>query len=153
IAAQHAAAALMADPARRDAVVGCTPKSPDDAACFAKFVSGFARKAFRRLPQPDEMERLNRLQSFSVEDGDFYSGVEAVVTLVLQMPEVLFVIERGTPVGDSTGPRRLNGDELASRLSFLLWGGPPDQALLDAAEQGKLDSSDGLKAEAKRLLA
>ncbi|MDH3224033.1 MAG: DUF1592 domain-containing protein, partial [Gemmatimonadota bacterium] len=47
---------------------------------------------------------------------------------------------------------RLADIDLASRLSFFLWGSVPDQALIDAAVQGKLASSAGLRAEAQRLL-
>jgi hypothetical protein len=42
--------------------------------------------------------------------------------------------------------------ELASRLSLTLWGELPDDTLLDAAQQGQLDSSDGLRAQATRLI-
>ncbi|MFY0532725.1 DUF1592 domain-containing protein [Nannocystis pusilla] len=41
---------------------------------------------------------------------------------------------------------------MATRLSFLLWNGPPDDLLLDAAERGDLYGDAGLNAEAERLL-
>src|SRR5690606_23860027 len=50
-------------------------------------------------------------------------------------------------------PRPVSGTELASRLSYLAWGGPPDEALLRAAEAGELAREDGLAKEAGRLLA
>ena len=42
---------------------------------------------------------------------------------------------------------------MASRVSFLLWNGPPDDLLLDAAARGDLVTEAGLVAEAERLLA
>ena len=41
------------------------------------------------------------------------------------------------PVPDATEPRALDGYELASRLSYLVWSTMPDQALFDAAESGE----------------
>lgn len=42
---------------------------------------------------------------------------------------------------------------LASRLSYLLWAGPPDEALLAAADKGQLTKPVVLRAQAERLLA
>ena len=41
---------------------------------------------------------------------------------------------------------------MATRLSYLLSGGPPSAALLDAAAAGKLDTADGVRAAAAPFL-
>ncbi len=41
---------------------------------------------------------------------------------------------------------------MANRLSYLLTGGPPSAALLDAAASGQLDTADGVRAAAAPLL-
>jgi hypothetical protein len=46
----------------------------------------------------------------------------------------------------------LTGFEMASRLAFLLWNSAPDQALLDDAASGKLDTAEGVRTAAERLL-
>jgi len=51
------------------------------------------------------------------------------------------------------GIRRLSGPERASRLSYLLWSTTPDKALADAADKGGLDTADGVRTQAERLLA
>jgi hypothetical protein len=48
---------------------------------------------------------------------------------------------------------RLDPYELASRLSYFLWRSMPDQTLFDAAASGALDSGEGVRAQAERLLA
>ncbi len=48
---------------------------------------------------------------------------------------------------------RLNGMELASRLSFFLWSSIPDEELLAAAQQGKLSEPAGLAQQVRRMLA
>jgi hypothetical protein len=42
---------------------------------------------------------------------------------------------------------------LASRIAALLWGAPPDAALLDAAKRGDLGNTAGLEKQVKRMIA
>ncbi len=69
---------------------------------------------------------------------------------MLQAPSFLYRAEIGTP--DGSGWRRLDGYELASKLSFLLWNTGPDEALLEAAASGSLDDASGVHEQALRLL-
>src|SRR5690606_13502634 len=48
---------------------------------------------------------------------------------------------------------RIGDFELASRLSFFLWGAPPDDALRNAAAKGELTAPGGLEKHARRMLA
>ena len=52
----------------------------------------------------------------------------------------------------SSGTITLTKDELASTLSFLVAGGPPDQTLLDAATGGTLATPEGREAQVRRLI-
>jgi hypothetical protein len=83
-------------------------------------------------------------------DGSFESGVRLMVEALLQSPNFLMRIERSTEVKGGVIP--LSGIELASRMSYALWNGPPDEALLSAGEQGALGTPDAVRAEASRLL-
>lgn len=82
--------------------------------------------------------------------GKFEEAVGFVLEALLQSPRFLYRIERqrgdGTswPVGEY---------ELASRMSYIIWGGPPDQELMRAAADGSLSSPDTLAAQASRMLA
>lgn len=71
---------------------------------------------------------------------------------ILQSPYFLYRVELGQPDPDEPGWRRLDGFEMASRIAFLIWNTAPDDALLDAAERGDLDTPEGVAAEAERLL-
>ncbi|MEQ1503206.1 MAG: DUF1592 domain-containing protein [Myxococcota bacterium] len=42
--------------------------------------------------------------------------------------------------------------ELASRISYLVWGGPPDAELLDRADDGSLADPEVRRSEAERML-
>ncbi len=59
-----------------------------------------------------------------------------------------------TAVADTSAsaPEVLSDGELASRLSFFLWSAPPDEELLNVANQGKLHQPAVLKAQVLRML-
>jgi len=150
--ASDAAARLVADPAKRDLVVGCTPTGPDDAACFDAFVASFGRRAFRRPLTDDEQAGLSSLIDDAIERNDFYVGVESVVRAVLQSPSFFYRVEIGTPVEDDPELFKLGGYEVATRLSYFLWGTTPNDALLDYAGSGDLDDPDRLREVASEML-
>jgi hypothetical protein len=72
--------------------------------------------------------------------------------VLLQDPQFVYRYEIGKPVDGSPGWARLNGYEIATRLSYFVWGGPPDDPLLDAASRGELDGKDGVSVQATRML-
>ena len=82
-------------------------------------------------------------------DGNFNEAMAYIIEAMLQSPRFLYRIENhrgdGTawPVGEY---------ELASRLSYILWGGPPDEELMRAAEAGKLSDLRQLKVQVQRML-
>ncbi|MDB4983797.1 MAG: Cellulose-binding domain protein [Myxococcales bacterium] len=151
--ATDASTRLLADPARRDTVVGCKPTGPSDAKCMDTFVRAFGRRAFRRPLTTDEVAAYVGLQSFAVEAGDFYAGVDLVVRAVLQDPSFLYRVEVGVPVAGQTGVYQLDDYEIGARLSYFLWGTTPSDELLDLAATGSLATSAGRRSAATKLLA
>jgi hypothetical protein len=152
--AEAVAARLASDAALRARLVPCTPSGPGDEACLRRFVSSFGRRALRRSLTADEVTRYaTKLRPLSMEAGDFFRGVGLAVRALLQDVEFLYRVEIGRPVPGSPGLLRLTGPEVASRLSYFLWGAPPDEALLDAAEGGEaLQTPQAVRAAATRLL-
>jgi hypothetical protein len=132
----------------------CEPEVPDrERACAVEITRNLARRAFRR---PVTQADLDRLMPFYEEGragaGGFDEGVELMVTAVLASPDFLYrsIAPRGTGGGDAYA---LDDSELASRLSFFLWGQGPDDQLLDLAAAGTLSRPEVLDAQVKRLLA
>jgi hypothetical protein len=151
--AGEAAARLLADPAKRDQVVGCTPTAPDDAACLRSFVTHFGRLALRRPLTTEEIDQLLTFGEFALEGNDFYIAVGMVVSTLLQHPEFLYRVEIGRPVSGRPGLYRLTDHEVGTRLSYFIWGSTPDDALLDLADARKLSTPEAVRAAATRLLA
>lgn len=152
-AADEAARAVFTDETRRRALVGC---EPGEQACLSAFVARFGRLAWRRALTTEEISRYVALAvELAAEPAppDPWFGVRFAVVGLLQSPNFLYRVELGQPDGSGPGRRRYTGVELASRLSYFLWDGPPDAALLDAAERGELDTLPGLEAAVARLSA
>lgn len=142
---------VFADPARREGLLGCEPAQADDA-CVTGFLTTFARRFYRRVASADELMRLTTVVENVAAASDIWTGLSYGVAALLQSPSFLYRVELGEPEGDRSW-RRYTGFELASRLSFLLTGSTPDDALLDAAEAGVLDTPEGLRAHIDRLMA
>jgi hypothetical protein len=151
--AQQAAAQAVADPARRAALLGCTPAGPDDATCLRTFITRFGRRAFRRPLAAAEADAYLALRSYATETKDFFVAVELIVRAMLQDPSFLYRVEMGEAVAGQKGLYRLSDFEIGTRLSYLLWGSMPSDALLDLAAQGKLVAPQDRRAAAAMLLA
>src|SRR5439155_5818298 len=70
---------------------------------------------------------------------------------VLVSPHFLFRVERERP--GETKPYRVNDHELAVRLSYFVWSGPPDAALAAAADAGTLHDAAELDRQVTRMRA
>jgi Protein of unknown function (DUF1588)/Protein of unknown function (DUF1592)/Protein of unknown function (DUF1587)/Protein of unknown function (DUF1595)/Protein of unknown function (DUF1585) len=146
-AAELAAATLAGDGARLAAVAGCDPTT-GDATCVGSFIDGFGRRAWRRPLEPDELQAMQQLYTDTADPGPA-DGVAGVVAAMLQAPQFLYRPEPNT----ATDSQPLEPYALATRLSLLLTGAGPDEALLTAAGSGGLDTEAGLLAQTDRLLA
>jgi mono/diheme cytochrome c family protein len=152
LAAFRLARAAVADPAWRATWIGCDGAAPFEPACAEKFLDRFGRRAWRRPLASGERARYLALIK-GAGRVHLADGVTAAVAGLLQSPHFLYRVEVGVPApGD---PKRLvlTDFELASRLSYFLWGAPPDETLLDAAGAGRLSTDEGLRVEAERMLA
>jgi Protein of unknown function (DUF1588)/Protein of unknown function (DUF1592)/Protein of unknown function (DUF1585)/Protein of unknown function (DUF1595)/Protein of unknown function (DUF1587) len=147
------ASRLVADDARRDAIVGCSPSGPSDEACLREFVTRFGRLALRRSLGSAEVDDFVILGlDYANQTNDFYTGVEVVVAALLQTAEFLYRVEVGAAVEGQPGLFRLDGFQLATRMAYLIWGSGPDATLLDLAASGGLDSGSGRRDTAASML-
>ncbi len=150
-----AAEALAADAKARglfDLACAATGRS-----CAADFIQTLGRKAFRRSLQPAEVESYLTLfdQGVVAEAGSFQGGLEWVLQRMLQSVNFLYRIEPlPVAVAGATAPlpTELSNHSIATRLSYFLWQTLPDDALLDAADQGQLNTAALVEAQTKRMM-
>jgi hypothetical protein len=152
--AQQIAKQVTADATAVVALTGCDPAITGEDKCQQQFLTDYLTRAFRRPPDSDDLSAYKAAFSQGKTlGGTFASGARAVVERSLQSAQFLYRVEVGQSVDATRSLARPTGYEMATRLSYLLWGSMPDKALRDAAAQGKLDSKEGVLAEARRLLA
>lgn len=169
-ASARVAATIVGSRATLTAIAGCDPAAAADRdGCIAAFVERFGRRAFRRpltgagdpaagaSTETGRFLALARLVRASVpatstDPTEIYADVAAIVQAMLLSPHFLLRLEIGEPVEGRDDVRKLSGYEVATRLSFFTWGVGPDDALLAAAAEGRLDTADGVEAEVRRML-
>jgi hypothetical protein len=132
-----------------ETLVGC-PAATQNDACADQFIQSFGQRAFRRPLAAEETARYKGLFTTYQVKG-FGEGIRVVLQTMLQSPNFVYHLEL-TPAPSGAGVTPLSGYELASRLSFALWQTLPDADLLAAAAAGTLDTKEGVKAQAERLL-
>jgi hypothetical protein len=152
--ALSAARAALSGTTGRDELIGCTPTSPNDEDCMRGFLSRFGHRAWRRPLSETELDTWTTVGSTAATAyNNFYRGAELAVAGLLQSPHFLYMVEVGQPDPENPGRRKLTGYELATRLSFFLTGTTPSDELLSAAERGELDTREGIRTHAQRLVA
>jgi hypothetical protein len=110
-------------------------------------------RAFRRVPEPIEVERIVNLVCMAEAQGErFEDAVGLGLQAVLVSPKFLFRTESLPNQAPSQEIETLGDFALASRLSYFLWASTPDEELLALAKQGKLAETNTLKAQARRML-
>lgn len=147
----YAAEALAKDAVTRlSSILPCDPVSVGEEACAEQFARSFGRRAFRRALEPEDLTLL--MTAYSLGES-FAEGIEVMIRAALLSPHFLFRVEFSGARQEGNAMVRLGGYETAQRLSYLLWSSGPDDALLDAAAAGELDTPAGVKVHARRLLS
>ena len=142
-------------PSRR-AIFACLPAgnatADEEEACAGRILGKLARRAYRRPVDDTDIGALLDFFRAGRRDGGFDDGIQFALERMLVDPEFLFRIEHD-PVDAAQGaPYRLDDLDLASRLSFFLWSSIPDDELLAAAADGRLDDPAELERQTRRLL-
>ena len=149
------AIAATRDAASVTALLGCDAATAGEQACRDKLIGELVPRIFRRRPAADDASELGQVFTAGAAlGGGFAGGVRAVLEVALQSPEFLYRLEIGEPIGTAApGIARPTAYEMATRLSYLLWGSTPDPQLLAAAAAGRLGTKAEIAAQARRLLA
>jgi len=146
------AAGLLAQLAKDRGLDLLVPCEGDDAVCADLFIEDFGRRAFRRPLEAGERAAFETLYSRLAPSLGHEEAVSAIIEAALQSPQFLYRVEAPRSLPES-GTIALGPYELASRLSYFLWGTMPDEPLLAAAESGGLLSIADVESETRRMLA
>ena len=112
----------------------------------------FMESAYRRSISPTELDSMMSLYyQFISEDDSFEDALKETFATVLISDPFLYV---STPIPFEDHPfvSEEERSQLASRLSYFLWGGPPDDRLRELATKNQLSDPATLATEVERML-
>jgi hypothetical protein len=153
-AADSLATQVMANATAKAKVLGCTA-SGDGTACATSFIASFGQRAFRRPLTTAETARFTALytnRASITQAGTFDQAVQVILKAFLMSPSFITKAELSEATKDAGGNFQLNSWEMASRLSYTLWGTMPDATLFTAAQNNKLIDQGDILAQAQRML-
>lgn len=124
------------------------------AEAARKVLEKFARRAYRRPVDKDDLDRLIVIVEKATAAGDDYdAAIRKALKPILVSPHFLFRMENDRAPPGSYDVYRITDHELAVRLSYFLWATMPDDKLFAAADAGTLNEPEVLDAEVRRMLA
>jgi hypothetical protein len=144
----------LSDTASRQKIFNCRPTvAAEERPCARTILSRMASEAFRRETTPADIDNLMSFYDQGTKKGGFENGIRIALEAMLASPYFVLRLERQPADVQPGQTYRISDLELASRLSFFLWGTPPDQELQKVAGQGLLSDPHELLRQAQRLLA
>jgi hypothetical protein len=131
---------------------GCDTTTTGEDACALAFAKSFGRRAFRRPTTSNDEQMLMTAYSAGKTGGSYSEGIEVMIRAALQSPDFIYRLETTTPVDATAVLVPLSQFELATRLSYMIWASTPDDALLDAAQNGALATKQQVADKARQML-
>lgn len=141
------ARAVLAGPSR-SRFMSCDAAAP---GCLEQTIRAFGRKAFRRPLTEAEVARFLKLGQ-TMPAGTPEEVAETTLLAFLVSPSFLLLPELSTAPDPMGRGLKLSSHEVATRLSFMLWGSIPDDALNAAADADQLQTSAQILAQAQRMI-
>jgi cytochrome c553 len=153
ISGPYNATGVTETPSRRRIFV-CRPAGQsDEPGCASKILTAIVRRAFRRDVSAADVDPFLKTWRSERQKHDFDFAIAAALRDVLVAPDFLFRLEFDPHGAQAGSVQPVSNQELASRLSFFIWGSIPDDELLDVAGSRKLTQPAVLAREARRMLA
>ena len=144
----------VSDSPSRQRIFSCRPTAAsEERTCARSILQRLGSEAYRRPMTTAEVDGLMPFFEKGATTGGFETGVRSALEAVLASPKFVFRLEREPPATPTQRVTRVADLDLASRLSFFLWGAPPDQELLALAKDGTLTAPGVLEKQAGRMLA
>ena len=127
------------------------PANGDAKLEVRKRLTKLLTHAFRRPVNRSTLRKYQAYAKGSLDRGLSLAEVmKESLSAILASPRFLYLYDLERE--DQSDPARTPNFDLASRLSFFLWGSLPDQELVDLAGSGRLVEEDILFGQVDRML-
>jgi cytochrome c551/c552 len=138
----------------RRKIFTCRPTSAaEESACAADIVRKLASQAYRGAVAAEDFKDLMSFYERGRKGSDFEGGLRLAIQAILASPRFLFRVEQTPSTLRAGQTYRISDHDLASRLSFFLWGSMPDAELLKVASTGTLRTPAVFEKQMKRMIA
>jgi hypothetical protein len=144
-------AACAADELIKHSPIASSDISPSDDTLASAISEHFSKVVYRE-PLQEEIRKYSELFRKSAKEGGNAEAMRLVLMAVMLHHESVYRVEIGLGKADAHGRRILSSTEMAFAIAFALTDRPPDAALLQAAEAGKLNSSTDAQFQVARIL-
>lgn len=143
----------ISDTPSRRRIFACRPTLPsEESGCAREIVQNLTNTAYRGNVNAQDVAGLMRLYEKGRAKDGFEAGVKMALQAILASPKFLFRIEETPTIVKAGEVYRISDLELATRLSFFLWGGGPDAELLKVAKAQTLSNPVVLEKQVRRML-
>ena len=144
----------VSETSSRQSIFTCRPTtSQEEVGCARDIVTRLSSEAYRRPVSEAEVSDLMSFYQEGAQEGGFERGVRLALQAMLASPYFVFRFEEAPEGVDWEEPYRIDQLALASRLSFFLWGTPPDAPLLQDVSTGNLANREVLQGHVERMLS
>ena len=144
----------VSDTPSRRKIFSCRPTTAaEEASCAREIVSRLATQAFRGAVSVDEISSLLVFYQDGRSRSDFETGIRLAVQAILASPRFVFRFEEAPATLKPGQSYRISDADLASRLSYFLWGTMPDEELLTLVQNRTLRGPGVIDKQVKRMLA
>lgn len=133
-------------PAHHTRILFASPlRKTQPAAYVREVLKRFLTRAFRRPVTDKEIARYEKIYTIYAADAkSMEEAMRRTLAVVLTSPNFLYHI-----TAKDDAHRHF---EIASRLSYFLWGSMPDQQLFDLAAKQRLRDPEVMKSQVQRML-
>ena len=136
----------------RARIFTCRPTTAaEEESCALSIVKRLSGQAYRGEPGAADLQDAMKFYDQGRRQGGFEGGVRMALQSILMSPRFLFRLE-AMPSAAPVTAYRVADTDVASRLSFFLWGSSPDAELLRAASSGSLRPQAGFDKQVRRML-
>jgi hypothetical protein len=144
----------VSDTVSRRRVFTCRPTTVlEEEPCAARIIKDLTARAYRGKGTAQGTADAMRFYLEGRRTGDFEEGIRLALQSILVSPLFVFRLERAPASAAPDTPYHVADEDLASRLSFFLWGSGPDAPLVAAAQAGQLRTPTQIEAQMRRMLA
>lgn len=153
ISGPHKVTGVSDTPSRRR-IFTCRPTTAsEEVTCASEIVGRLAKRAYRGPVADADLQGLMDFYEKGRTGADFEGGIRLALQAILASPRFLFRLEEAPSTLRAGQTYRISDLDLASRVSFFLWGTGPDEELVRIATQGTLKTPTVFEKQVRRMLA